>query len=95
MNHLQARLLFWPVKFAQEEFDCPSEEILALAHKVAEIVPEGSTVVTDGDGGVVFELLNSGTAWRYHVWDDGIVEFTLRKQGQTIGRVPMRFMSED
>lgn len=63
-----------------EEFECPSEEVIRFARLLAERLradpewPAPTRVVTDGVGGVSFEW-RSGTESRYlNIYDDGSVE---------------------
>lgn len=77
-----------PSLLDDEGVDAPSGAILRLALDLAEKfrdegVPPPDKIVTDPNGGIVFERTLGNETEIYHVWDDGAVEFQ-RFAGDTL-----------
>ena len=86
MNRFQEELLTWPAKFAEEDFDPPSDRIRALAFQLSEMVHPDYRMMPDADGGVVFKCISGDHTLKYHVWDDGSIDFVHMKVCKVVVR---------
>ena len=87
-NEFTRELRAWPDKFADDpDVECPAQDILDKAATLSDTVPSDFRMMVDADGGVVFEAGHG----KYHIWDDGEVEWIAMRHGKVAERCVIPF----
>lgn len=82
---IDEKLIEWgrdPKQLEDDDLIPPSRDVISLASRLAialrdQDCPPPSSVVPNGDGGIVLERSQGPEAVTYEVYDDGTVEYTL------------------